>query len=68
MIYIVRHGETDWNILKKLTGQTDIPLNLNGIKQAKEVREKLKNIKFDYVFSSPLKRAYETAKIITKNY
>ena len=65
MIYIVRHGETDWNTLKKLTGQTDISLNLNGINQANNVKEELKDIKFDYDFSSPLKRAYDTAKIIT---
>ena len=64
MIYIVRHGETDWNVEKRIAGQTDIPLNDTGIKQAMEVAKKLKDIKFDYVFSSPLKRAYQTAKII----
>ena len=67
MIYIVRHGQTDWNKIGKNQGQTDIPLNEVGISQAYEVKEKLKDIKFDIVFSSPLKRAFETAKIIAGN-
>ncbi len=65
MIYIVRHGETDWNKKGIYQGHADIPLNKLGIAQAKEVRDKLKDIEFDIVFSSPLKRAFETAKIIT---
>ena len=64
MIYIVRHGQTNWNLLGKNQGQTDIPLNEVGKSQALELKEKLKDIKFDVVFSSPLKRAFETAKII----
>ena len=64
MIYITRHGETDWNKEYRIQGHQDIPLNDNGRKEAKNTKKKLKNIKFDYVFSSPLKRAYETAKII----
>ncbi len=65
MIYIVRHGQTDWNVKGIMQGRTDIPLNEVGINQALETKEKLKDINFDKVFSSPLKRAYETAKIIT---
>ena len=64
MIYIVRHGETEWNRLGKNQGQTDIPLNDKGRRQAYELKEILKDYKFDVVFSSPLKRANETAKII----
>ena len=64
MIYIVRHGQTDWNLIGKNQGHTDIELNETGIEQAEQLAEKLKNIKFDYVFSSPLKRAAKTAKII----
>ena len=67
MIYIVRHGETDWNKEHRIQGHKDIPLNEQGIKDAYVVKDKLKDIKFDIVFSSPLKRAYETAKIITNN-
>ena len=65
MIYIVRHGQTDWNLIKRNQGRIDIPLNETGIEQAKIIKEKLNNIKFDKVFSSPLKRAYETAQIIS---
>ncbi len=65
MIYIVRHGQTDWNLKKIYQGQTDTELNLTGIRQAQALQEKLKDIKFDYVFCSPLKRALKTAQIIT---
>ena len=62
--YIVRHGQTDWNVKKILQGQTDIPLNGNGKKQALELAQKLKEIKFDLVFSSDLKRAKHTVKTV----
>jgi broad specificity phosphatase PhoE len=62
--YIVRHGETDWNVAKKMQGQTDIPLNENGEAQAKEVAEKFEDIQFDLAFSSDLLRAKRTADII----
>lgn len=65
MIYIVRHGETDWNKEHRIQGHMDIPLNDVGIQQAYIVKDKLKDINFDLVFSSPLKRAYKTAQIIT---
>lgn len=63
-LYIVRHGETDWNAKGLTQGETDIPLNNTGIKQAKDLAEKLKGIKFDAVFSSDLIRAKKTAEII----
>ena len=65
MLYIVRHGQTDWNTLHKRQGHTNIPLNETGIKEASKLKEELKDIKFDYVISSPLDRALETAKIIS---
>ncbi len=64
MIYIVRHCETYWNSEGRYQGRIDIDLNDIGINQAKNMSEKLKDIKFDKVFSSPLNRAYNTAKII----
>jgi len=67
MIYIVRHGQTDYNVEKRITGQLDIPLNEKGRDDALMLREKIKDISFDYVFSSPLKRTIETAKIATNN-
>lgn len=63
-IYIVRHGQTDWNIGRKIQGHSDIPLNAEGEKQAEALRDRLKNIKFDMVFSSDLLRAKRTAEII----
>lgn len=64
MIYIVRHGQTDWNLEGRNQGRKDIELNETGIKQAEETAKKLEGKKFDMVFSSPLKRAYKTAQII----
>ncbi len=66
-LYIFRHGETDYNVEKRMQGCLDIPLNANGIAQAQQLAQKLSNIKFDCVFSSPLSRALETAKIAIKN-
>ena len=65
MIYIVRHGQTNWNIEGRYQGRIDIELNETGINQAKEISKKLKNINFDKIFSSPLKRAKKTAEIIS---
>lgn len=65
MIYIVRHGQTDWNTIGRIQGWQDIELNGRGIEQARILREKLKDVEFDEVISSPLKRALRTAKEIT---
>jgi broad specificity phosphatase PhoE len=67
MIYIVRHGQTDFNVSGRYGGRIDTPLNEKGISQAYELHELLKDIKFDLVFSSPLNRAYQTASIICNN-
>lgn len=67
MIYIVRHGETDYNVEGRYGGRIDVELNEKGTNQAYTIHEKLKNVKFDYVFSSPLKRACKTARIICNN-
>ncbi len=62
--YLVRHGTTAWVDENILHGITDIPLNDNGINQAKETAKALKGIKVDFLFSSPLSRAFQTAEII----
>lgn len=67
-IYVVRHGQTDWNFMNKLQGQTDIELNDMGREQARNTAELLKGKKVDLIISSPLKRARETANIINNNY
>ncbi len=63
-IYLIRHGETDWNLQGRLQGREDIPLNKTGILQASACGEALKNIRFDSIQTSPLMRAKETARII----
>ena len=67
-IYIARHGLTDWNMVPKVQGMTDIPLNEGGIKQAHELAENIKKsgIKFDKILYSPLARAVETARIVAE--
>lgn len=63
-IYLVRHGESQWNIVKKIQGQKDIPLTNRGIKQAHLIGNRLVGEKIDRIYSSDLERAYITAKII----
>ena len=62
LLYIMRHGETSWNTDRKIQGRTDVELNENGIQMAKATAEGMKHIKFDYIYSSPLTRAYTTAE------
>ena len=64
IIYLTRHGETEWNEKKLVQGHTDIPLNKKGVEQAKQLGRELKNIHFEAVFSSDLLRAKDSAKII----
>jgi len=59
-IYLARHGETEYNRLKKITGQLDVPLNDDGIEQAMMLSIELKDIYFDAIFCSPLKRCRQT--------
>ena len=68
MIYIIRHGQTELNNANVLQGRSDYPLNENGIAQAREAGQWLKDqgIVFSYVYSSPLKRAIQTAELIAK--
>lgn len=60
-LYIVRHGETEWNKEKRLQGSTDIPLSEAGRHLARLSGEALSDTPFDRIYSSPLNRAYETA-------
>ena len=62
-VYLVRYGEVNHN-LYKLYNREDEYLNETGIKQAEELREKIKNIEYDFIISSPLSRARQTADII----
>ncbi len=67
MILFVRHGQTEFNAKKIIAGgKSDVPLNETGRKQANQAAEKLKNVKIDVVFCSPMKRAKQTARAILK--
>ena len=63
---LVRHGETDWNVARRLQGHTDIDLNTHGVKQALQMAKALKkiNLQFDVLYTSDLLRAVKTAKAI----
>jgi probable phosphoglycerate mutase len=61
---IVRHGQTDWNLNRRIQGQTDIPLNSTGRAEAAQAGAKLRARRWDAVVASPLLRADETARII----
>lgn len=65
-LYIIRHGQTEWNKSGRLQGQTDIALNENGRELAVKVGAALKDIPFAKVFSSPLARSKETAELVLK--
>jgi len=64
MVYLVRQGQTDWNLFKKFNGCTDTELNQRGIAQAKILADELSNFSFDACFCSPQKRALQTCELI----
>jgi len=64
MIYLVRQGQTDWNLFKKANGVTDTFLNQTGIEQAKLQAENLRGVDFDACFCSPHTRTRQTCEII----
>ncbi len=67
-IYLVRHGQTVWNVEGRLQGRRDIPMNANGERQMIDIGERLNSINFraDCIISSPLDRAKESARIIAE--
>lgn len=64
LLYIIRHGETDWNTAGRLQGGADIPLNENGRNLARVTGEALRRVPFDLMITSPLKRARETGELV----
>lgn len=63
-LILIRHGETDWNVQKRYQGKTDIPLNENGRKQARQLASFLQDRPISAIYSSPLQRAKQTAEIL----
>lgn len=66
-IIVIRHGETDWNVEGRYQGQADPPLNQRGFEQAHELADELTNSHLELIYTSPLKRAYQTARIIAEH-
>lgn len=66
-LYVVRHGETVKNQFGLIQGQTEADLNERGIEEAKKLRDLVESLNVDVVISSPLRRAKDTAKLITND-
>lgn len=67
-IYLVRHGETEWNATLRYQGHTDVPLSDQGRRQAELLGRRLATLKFDGFYASDLVRAHETARIISQHH
>ncbi|WP_448379808.1 histidine phosphatase family protein [Gloeomargarita sp.] len=67
-IYLVRHGETDWNRQGQFQGQRDIPLNANGQRQATQTQQLLAQVALDFAVTSPLRRSRQTAEMILASH
>lgn len=64
--YFLRHGETDWNLARKMMGVADIPLNATGRAQAESARRQTADLGLKSIVASPLSRAWETAEIVSR--
>jgi alpha-ribazole phosphatase len=67
-LFLVRHGETDWNLTRRYQSHSDMPLNQNGIQQAQSLAKRLSKERIDAIYSSDLWRTMETANCIAKEY
>jgi broad specificity phosphatase PhoE len=65
-LILIRHGETDWNVEGRYQGQADPPLNQRGLAQAHQLAQKLRGVGLDVLYSSPLRRALQTAQILAE--
>jgi len=63
-LYLTRHGETKWNTIRKMQGQLNSPLTDIGLKQAQWLKARMDKIELDVIYTSPLGRAFDTARII----
>ncbi len=65
-IYLVRHGQTDWNVERRWQGHADIPLNAVGLAQAEQVAHRLAGERLQAIYSSDLQRARQTAEALSR--
>lgn len=65
MIFVIRHGQTDFNKEGRMQGRNGLPLNEEGLRQSNVLKGKLKDVEFHYVFSSPQQSAVQTAEILS---
>ena len=63
IVWLVRHGQTAWNVDRRFQGWTDVPLDRTGRDQARQLRSTLESTEFDGIWSSDLSRAVETARL-----
>lgn len=63
-IYLTRHGQTEWNLEKRLQGHGNSPLTEFGLSRAKELSDRIKDTDVDVIYTSPIERAYKTACIV----
>lgn len=65
---LIRHGQTDWNLEKRVQGRTDMPLNAQGIRQAELVAKAVLRYPVERIYASSLERAWETAEIVRRAF
>lgn len=63
-VFLLRHGETPWNKLGRVMGRTQVPLGADGIEQIKKIAPLIATLKLDAIYTSPLRRAVQTAKLV----
>ena len=65
-VYVARHGQTEWNAQNRICGRTDVELTEEGRRQAEELADSLTGRGVDVILGSPMKRAIETARAVSR--
>src|SRR5919109_3134666 len=64
--FLLRHGETAWNKQRRIMGRLDIPLDRDGVEQARRLAKLIPALELDAIYTSPLKRAMQTARLLAR--